>query len=95
MMLWGLTSLSTTGSSSGGAGGGGGDISVSSGAAGAAGGGLQLSGPTLTSFVMAAKVCTVCLSQLLFACRNYCSPSTTVRPQLFALNYCLPVSTHT
>ena len=28
---------------------------------------------------------TVCLSQLLFACLNYCSPSTTVRPELTAL----------
>ena len=32
---------------------------------------------------------TVCLSQLLFACLNYCLPSTTVYPQLSALN-CLP-----
>ena len=31
---------------------------------------------------------------LLFACLNYCLPSTTVCIQLlFALNYCLPVST--
>jgi hypothetical protein len=36
---------------------------------------------------------TAVCSELLFACLNYCLPST-VCPQLFALNYCLP-STNT
>ena len=40
------------------------------------------------------KVCmplnsSVCLSQLLSACLNYCLPVSTTGPQLFALN-CLP-----
>ena len=39
------------------------------------------------SFVI--QVRTVCLSQLLSACLNYCLPSTPVCPQLSALN-CLP-----
>ena len=47
--------------------------------------------------IKAMEVCTVCLSQLLSACLNYCLPvSTTVclSQLLFAcLNYCLPVST--